>query len=168
MKLRGSSGEIVGTASSGVPDLIVVTGSISDSDVTQKGATLDVRFRRGQQFKGEPAFTWHVNCEGGEIRLVAPGGASLHANSYAEPVAIEVHDFVRDEVRAEEWAWPRWQEESGLPIVGRSVAKLYEAFYHHVVEGGVRDFPDFSDALKRHQQLDSILSGWGLSKKVLG
>lgn len=162
VKLRDSSGKIVGTVSSDVPDLIAVTGSITESDFVQRGATLDVRFRRGQQFKGEPALTWHINCEKGEIRLISPSGTSLHAGSYDEPVTIEIHDFDKDEVRQEAWKWPGWQEEAGLPVVGRSVAQLYEAFYDYTVEGGVRQFPSFADALMRHEQLDSMLSRWSL------
>lgn len=157
MKLRDASNNIVGTVSSDVPDLIIVTGSLNDSKITQKGATLHVRFRRGQQFKGEPALTWHINCERGEIRLIAPSGTSLHANSYSEPVTIEIHDFVTDEVRAEVWEWPKWQEEAGLPIVGRSVAKLYEVFYESVLGNEVSEFADFSDAFRRHQQLQTML-----------
>lgn len=161
MKLRDASGKIVSTVASDVPDLIIAAGSLDDSDFAQEGASLSVRFRRGQQFKGEPALTWHINCEGGEIRLVSPSGTSLHAASYSEPVTVEIHDFARDEVRTIDWEWPSWQEESELPIVSRSVAKLYEAFHENVAEHGGRDFPDFSDALKRHRQLASILSGWG-------
>lgn len=148
------------TVKSNVPDLIIVTGSLSDSKITQQGATLQVRFRRGQQFKGEPALTWHINCERGELRLTAPSGTSLHANSYSEPVVIEIHDFATDEVRNVPWEWPEWQEEDGLPTVSRSVALLYEAFYEDAQKGAPRKYPDFSAAVKRHEQLHSILSGW--------
>lgn len=160
VRLRDSSGKVVGTMSSNVPDLVHVTGSLSSSDITQREATLAVRYRRGQPFKGEPALTWHINCERGELRLVSPSGSSLHATSYSEPVTIDIHYFAEDEVRSETWEWPSWQEEIELPIASRSVAKLYEAFHNHVSEGGAEEFPDFSDALKRHQQLDSILSKW--------
>lgn len=160
MKLRDTSNNIVGTVLSDVPDLIIMTGSLSESKITQEGATLQVRFRRGQQFKGEPALTWHINCEGGEIRLVAPAGTSLHAASYSEPVTIEVHDFVKDEARAEAWEWPKWQEDAELPIVSRSVAKLYEAFHEGGLENGASEFPDFSDAFGRHEQLQTMLSRW--------
>lgn len=148
------------TVVSNVPDLITVTGTLSDSNLTQKGAILQVRFRRGQQFKGEPALTWHINGELGELRLTAPGGTSLHANSYSEPVVIEVHDFGTDEVRSVHWEWPSWQEEDDLPIVSRSVARLYEAFYDSTQEGAPQEYPDFSAALRRHEQLHSILSEW--------
>lgn len=145
---------------SNVPDLITVTGILSDSNLTQKEAILQARFRRGQQFKGEPAFTWHINGDLGELRLTAPSGTSLHANSYSEPVVIEIHDFATDEVRSVHWQWPQWQEEDDLPIVSRSVARLYEAFYETVQEGASQAYPDFAAALRRHEQLHSILSGW--------
>lgn len=160
MKLRDpSTNAIVKTVKSDVPDLITVTGSLSGPRVAQ-GASLLVRFRRGQQFKGEPALTWHINCEKGEIRLTAPSGTSLHANSYFDPVTIEVHDFHTDEVQIVPWGWPEWEEELDLPIVGRSVAKLYEAFHTDTVEGGGRTYPNFSDAIERHEQLATLLASW--------
>ncbi|KAK2607529.1 hypothetical protein N8I77_006195 [Diaporthe amygdali] len=161
MKLRDpATNTIVKTVTSDVPDLITVTASMSGSAVAQKGASLLVRFRRGQQFKGEPALTWHINCEKGEIRLTAPSGTSLHANSYSEPVTIEVHDFQTDEIRNVQWEWPEWEEELDLPIVGRSVAKLYDLFHAEAVEGFPRTYPNFSDAFKRHEQLDTLLASW--------
>lgn len=160
VKLRDGSGKITETVVSDVPDLLSVSGIIQESSFTQKGATLQVRYRRGQPFKGEPAFAWHINCEKGEIRLTSPSGSSIHANSYSEPVVIEVHDFATDEVRTLDWAWPEWQEENELPIVSRSVALLYEALHEHLSKGVPREYPDFADAVKRHEQLDSILSAW--------
>lgn len=161
MRLRDpTTNTIVKTVTSDVPDLITVTGSLGGSAVAQHGASLLVRFRRGQQFKGEPALTWHINCEKGEIRLTAPSGTSLHANSYTDPVTIEIHDFATDEVHGVQWEWPEWEGESDLPIVGRSVAKLYEAFHAETVEGGPRTYPNFADALERHEQLARLLANW--------
>lgn len=160
VKLRDGSGKITETVISDVPDLIKVSGVLPESSFTQKGATLQVRFRRGQPFKGEPAFAWHINCEKGEIRLTSPSGSSIHANSYSEPVVIEVHDFASDEVRTVDWAWPEWQEEDDLPIVSRSVALLYEALHEDLRKGAPREYPDFADAVKRHEQLNAMLSGW--------
>lgn len=161
MRLRDPSKDtIVKTVRSDVPDLITITASLGGLRIAQEGASLLVRFRRGQQFKGEPALTWHINCEKGEIRLTAPSGTSLHANSYSSPVTIEIHDFHKDEARSVQWEWPEWEEELDLPIVGRSVAKLYEAFHAETVEGGPRTYPNFSDATKRHEQLAALLAGW--------
>ncbi|CAN8103992.1 unnamed protein product [Discula destructiva] len=160
MKLRDGSGNVVETIVSNVPDLMNVTGSFQESEIVQKGASLQVRFRRGQPFKGEPALTWHINCEHGEIRLTSPSGTSLHAASYNEPVVIEIHDFATDAVETVPWSWPGWQEEDDLPIVSRSVARLYEAFFEHQINDAPREYPIFLDAVKRHEQLHSILSKW--------
>lgn len=160
MKLLDESGSEVGTVTSNVPDLIIANGTLSDSSIAQHGATLHVRFRRGQPFKGEPGFTWHISCERGEIRLVSPTGTSLHANAYSVPVTLEVHDHATDEVRNVDWKWPAWQDENEIPFGARSVARLYEAFYTDSVEGGPRAYPDFADALRRHEQLHSLLSEW--------
>ncbi|KAJ4416008.1 hypothetical protein N0V82_007035 [Gnomoniopsis sp. IMI 355080] len=162
VQLRDGSGHVVDTVLSNVPDLVMVTGALSGSQLTQEGASLQVRFRRGQQFKGEPALTWHINGELGELRLTAPAGTSLHASSYSEPVVIEIHDFATDEVRTVNWEWPKWQDQDSLPIVSRSVARLYETYYENIRKGAPQDYPDFSSALRRHEQLQSILSEWEL------
>ena len=66
-------------------------------------------------------------------------------------MTIEVHDFETDEVTSEEWKWGSWQEE--LPLVARSIAVLYELF----AAGDVSQYVTFDVALKRHEQLNSIL-----------
>lgn len=73
---------------------------------------------------------------------------------------IEIHDFATDEVRNVPWEWPKWQEEDSLPITSRSVALLYEAFYEEMQKDGPQQYPTFSDAVTRHEQLHSMLSGW--------
>lgn len=159
VKLRDpSTNNIVGTTVSDVPDLVIVTGSLKGPRIAENGANLLVRFRRGQPFKGEPAFTWHINCEQGEIRLTAPSGSPIHANSYSEPVTIEVHDFSTDEVHSVQWEWPEWEEDLDIPIVGRSVAKLYEAFHARLAADGPMEYPNFASALTRHEQLASMLA----------
>lgn len=160
IKLQDDSGQEAGTVTSNVPDLVIANGTLSDPTIAQHGATLNVHFRRGQPFKGEPGFTWHINCDKGEIRLISPTGAFLNANAYSVPVTLEVHDHATDEVHDVNWTWPAWQEESHLPFSSRSVAILYEAFYADAVEGGPREYPDFGDALRRHEQLQSLLAGW--------
>jgi hypothetical protein len=147
----------VGTTTSDVPDLIITAGTIHKSEVAvAPEATFSIHFRRGQPFKGEPALTWHINCERGEIRLTSPSGTSIQAGSYDQPVTIDVHDYASDEVRRVEWKWPQWQEEANIPVIGRSVALLYEAF----ADGKVEDYADFESALSRHEQLQGMLSGW--------
>jgi len=160
VKLRDpQTGNIVGTATSNVPDLIIATGVIQQSEIASKGAAFSIRFRRGQPFKGEPALTWHINSEKGEIRLIMPGGVSIGALGYSEPVVIDVHEFATDQVRRVEWKWPAWQEEANIPIVSRSIAALYEAY----ADGQTESYVNFEGALRRHEQLHGMLSGWDAS-----
>jgi hypothetical protein len=42
-----------------------------------------------------------------------------------------------------------------LPLVGRSIAALYEAF-----ADGDQGYPTFEDALGRHEQLEGMLAAW--------
>ncbi len=145
---------IVETVTSDVPDLIVATATLQESATVQGGATLLIRFRRGQPFPGEPALVWTVNGEKGEIRIVSRGGTALHANAYEDEVTFERHDFETQATETVEWGWEPWQEE--LPAVARSVGALYEA----LAEGDEAQYPTFEDALRRHEQLEGMLSAW--------
>ncbi|KAJ7124350.1 hypothetical protein C8R44DRAFT_980659 [Mycena epipterygia] len=144
---------IVKTVKSDVPDLIIVTSPLQESAVTQKDATLLVRFRRGQPSFDEPALVWSIIGEKGEIRLTSPG-TTLHAFAHTEAMRLEVKDFASDKVEQIGWKWEAWQED--LPLLARSVGALYEAF----AEGDERKYPTFEDALKRHEQLEGMLSAW--------
>jgi hypothetical protein len=70
-------------------------------------------------------------------------------------VRLEVRDFATatGEVERIEWRWEGWQEE--LPLVGRSIAALYEAF-----ADGEERYATFDDALGRHEQLEGMLIAW--------
>ncbi|KAI0844097.1 NAD(P)-binding protein [Daldinia vernicosa] len=146
-----SSGKVVKTVRSDVPDLILVTGSLQASEYATSGATVHLRFRRGQAFKGEDPFVWSINGERGEIRLSASGGPGISAASHGQPLTIEVHDFDTDGVENVEW---NWQGREELDISARIVGALYEAF----AAGDAAKYPTFDHASKRHDQLDRILA----------
>ena len=145
--------EIVGTVKSNVPDLVIVAGTLSQSDITQKNASFLFRFRRGQPFAGEPDLVWTINGEKGEIRLVAPSGAALHANASTDDLTIEIHDYETDKVESVEWSFEDWQTE--LPLFARNTGKVYDVY-----AAGEGPVPTFGDALVRHEQLEGMLSGW--------
>ncbi|KAJ6437445.1 oxidoreductase family protein [Purpureocillium lavendulum] len=162
--------QVTETTRSNVPDLIIATGTLSASaaaaaaaaaaassgaGAAQPGASVLISYRRGQPFAGSPGLVWTINGERGEIRLTAAGGPTLQSSAYTEPVTIEVHDFMSDEVETVDWAWEPWQEE--LPIPGRNIAQLYENFAE-----GRRDAstPSAEDALKRQRQIEEILAPW--------
>ncbi|KAF6809711.1 oxidoreductase family protein [Colletotrichum sojae] len=150
VQIRGpASKEIVETVTSTVPDLVVATATIASSDHVAEGATLLARFRRGQPFKGEPALVWSINGEKGEIRVTSDATTALQAGAETSAVRIELHDFATDEVEKVEWEWEGWQAE--LPVWSRSIGRLYEDF----TEG--KDVPTFEEAVKRHEQLETIL-----------
>lgn len=146
-----STGEIVGTIQSDVPDLVILTASMTESATVRDGATLLVRYRKGAPFKGEPAFVWNINCEKGELRLVSPGGPALQTNVYSKPVTIDVHDFATDEVKPIAWNWSDYQLQ--LPEDARATAAWYEAY----AAGTEKEAATFQDALHRHEQLDRWL-----------
>ncbi|MCJ1405811.1 hypothetical protein MMC11_009041 [Xylographa trunciseda] len=151
---------IIETVKSNVPDLVIATGTLKGSRIAQEGATLLIRFRRGQSFPDEPPLVWTINGERGEIRLLSPGGTALQSNAYTEPVVLEVHDFETDTIQKVEWNWADWQKE--LPMAAKNVGGLYEAF----ADGDTSRYPTFEDALKRHEQLESILAGWQVNAAV--
>lgn len=152
VKIRDpATNKVIETVKSDVPDLVFAAGTLSASPTSEDGASVLLRFRRGQPFSGEPALTWTINGEKGEIRLVAQDGTALHASAYSGPVKIEVHDFETNQVEAVQWGWEEWQED--LPVLARSVGAAYERF----ADGDVKGLPTFNDALVRHQQLTRIL-----------
>jgi predicted dehydrogenase len=144
-----SSGEVTEVVKSDVPDLIFITGSIQDSESVVKGASISIRYRRGQAFKGQPALLWTINGEKGEIRLSSYNGPAINANS--EDVVIEVHDYQTDELQKVEWDWASYEE---YPPMVKNIAALYDAF----ADGNVSSYADFEHAWKRHKQLDGILA----------
>ncbi len=149
-----TSGEIVGTTRTDVPDLFFVAGSLPQSDFVEKGASLSVRYRGGAAFKGEPAFVWTVTGEKGELRLVSPAGPALQILDVKAQITIEVHDFETDEVAPVEWEWTAYQQD--IPVAGRSIAALYEAY----AAGDESKYATFEDALHRHEQLEKWLGGF--------
>ncbi|KAI1774407.1 NAD(P)-binding protein [Hypoxylon cercidicola] len=152
VKIRDpSTGKILETVRSDVPDLMFITGTLQASEYVASGATIHLRCRRGQAFKGEDPLVWTVNGEKGEIRLSATGGMSIPATGHAEPIAIEVHDFDTDEVQNVRWVWHGKEE---LNVSARMVGTLYEAF----AAGDGTKYPTFDHALKRHTQLDEMLA----------
>jgi predicted dehydrogenase len=159
-KIRGSDGSIVKTVTSNVPDLILIAGTLPESATVQKGATLHFRYRRGQAFPGDPALTWSINGEKGEIRIVSPATTGLNIGADDPPFTVKHHDFETDEVSDIDWEWADWQKE--LPVHARNIGGLYEAFAA-AWEGGSGEesyYPTFEHALKRHRQLEELISGW--------
>lgn len=145
-----ASGAILETVKSDVPDLIYVTGALPESDYVSSGATVHMRYRRGQPFKGEPPMVWTINGEKGEIRFIAHGGPVVNVTSKENAPVIEVHDFATDEVEQIKYDHgPRLD----IDLPARNVGSVYEAF-------AARDeskHASFDHAVKRHSQLDRML-----------
>jgi len=136
---------------------MLVSGTLPESPTVQKGASLHYRFRRGQPFPGEPALSWSINGEKGEIRVVSPAAAFLNIGVGDPPVKTELYDFETEKVTSLEWEWADWQKD--LPTSARNIGGLYEAFAA-ARDGGAVGYPTFGSALARHKQLEELLSGW--------
>ncbi|KAF4832384.1 Galactose/lactose metabolism regulatory protein GAL80 [Colletotrichum tropicale] len=144
------TGEIVETVRSNVPDLVIAAGTLPASDIVSEGATLHLRYRKGQAFKGDAPLVWTINGEKGEIKLTSNVSTALQAFADPKDIRIEVHDFEKDEVDEVTWGWGDWESE--LPFPSRSIGAVYEAH----AQGEPKDIATFEDALKRHQQLEEI------------
>lgn len=141
--------EIVETVRTEVPDLIIATGSLQASAHVQAGATLLLRYRRGQPFKGEPGFVWTVTGEKGEIRVTVPNGPTLNASA-ENGDTVEVYDFATDSVEDVGFSWP--EDKRDLPVPARNIGSVYEAF----TAGDESKYATFDHALKRHRQLEQM------------
>jgi predicted dehydrogenase len=148
------------TVRSDVPDLVQVSGKWDESSITQKNATLQFRFRRGQPFPGEPAFEWTIQGEKGEVRIISQKTAFIQLGDPTAPRVIEIHDFATDKVDTVEWDWEAWQQDLSYPA--RSVGVLYEAFAEVKQKGSKEKYVTMEIATKRHEQLEKLLAGWQL------
>ncbi|KAF2030190.1 oxidoreductase [Setomelanomma holmii] len=149
-----STKEIVDHITSDVPDLLAVHGTLTGSPHAVPGSTLSFFFRRGQPFPGTPSLTWSINCVRGEIRLISPSGISLQAAAYDEPVSIQVHHFVTDEVDNINWGWNDRQLE--LPIRARTVSECLYAFADH--RGEDDGWAGLESAAKRARLIEKFLN----------
>ncbi|KAL7793635.1 hypothetical protein V8C37DRAFT_415945 [Trichoderma ceciliae] len=148
-----------------IPDLIAAHGELAPGVANiQEGATLSVFFRTGATFKNEPSFVWYIRGQRGELKITSPYGPTLQAASLPG-VKIELHDPISDEVTEIPWEseWKDWQKE--LPTTGgRLVGEMYNRYAQWfqqddskaVPEGG--DWPRLEDAIRRHEELDKMLS----------
>lgn len=147
----GKTNDIVETVPVDVPDLISVHGQLtSPSNHLAEDATMSIRFRRGQPFKGEPDLLWHINCEKGEIRLRSFGGVSLQANADNPPPEIQIHHFA--DYTVEDVPWERPKEQANVPLVARGVMSCLYA----LAEGNADGWVSLEDAVHRAEQIE----GW--------
>ena len=137
VNLIGEDGKVTETVTSDVPDHISLHGTLTS------GAILSVQFRRGQPFKDSPGLVWYIHGEKGEIRITASGPAI----QVGRDPKIEVHDFAKDEIES-----VSWESDDDLPLMARNVARMYEAF----ASGDERQYPDFEDAVVRHQMMEDL------------
>lgn len=159
VRLRAADGNTAETVKSNVPDLILIAGTLPESPMVQKGASLHFRFRRGQPFPGEPILSWSINGEKGEIRVVSRAAAFLNIGVDSPPITTELYDFETEKVTDLKWEWADWQKD--LPTPARNIGGLYEAFAAaHQRKGGEVGYPTFGDALARHKQLEELILGW--------
>ena len=120
-----STNSITRTVKSDVPDLISLNGRLPPSS-----ATFSYLFRRGQPFPGDPALSWSINLEHGEIRLVSTSGLNLETGA---PATIHVHWFDNDQVEEVKWEWN--EEFAELPGSARNVISTLVAFAEGRAEG---------------------------------
>ncbi|KAF1985602.1 NAD(P)-binding protein, partial [Aulographum hederae CBS 113979] len=127
MGLFDAGGVVKGSVVSDVPDFVAVHGKLAKGRAEiAEDATLAVRLRTGQPFKGDPGFVWTINGEKGEIKVTSPLGPYLQLDLGDEPIRIELNDFAKDEVVEVEWDWKEWQKK--LPVPARMMGELYEVY----------------------------------------
>ena len=149
IKVLSSSGEVLRTIQSNVPDLININGTLS----SHNNAPFSFSFHRGPQFKGTSALVWSVHGEKGEIRVEADT-TGIHAFDENQNVKILVQNFESGEV--EKVTWEDVMADRGLKGPAKNIGSLYEAF----AEGGKAEWPTFEDALERHKFLEDVLGNW--------
>ena len=134
-----ANGVSLETAQSNVPDHIVLHGILSS------GAFVSLNYRRGPPFQDYPGLVWDVHGEKGELKITAPGPALQASDLNAR---IQFHHFATDQVMDVPWS----RVHKTLPVVAQNVAALYEAF----ASEDLAAYPDFGEAVKRHQELETV------------
>ncbi|EUC40371.1 hypothetical protein COCMIDRAFT_108999 [Bipolaris oryzae ATCC 44560] len=141
--------EVTRHVTSNVPDLLSLHATLAPSAQTAPNATLAFLFRNGPAFPGDPALTWTINCEKGEIKLVSPSSPFLQFSDNDAPVKIQVHEFASGEVRDVACDWTREQME--VPVLARDVMGCLFAFAEGREEGdgwvGVEDAARFAEVV---------------------
>ncbi|EMD86489.1 hypothetical protein COCHEDRAFT_1198386 [Bipolaris maydis C5] len=136
---------------SNVPDLLSLHATLAPSAQAIQNATLTLFYRNGPAFPGDPALTWTINCEKGEIKLVSPTSPFFQFSDSDAPVTIQVHDFASGEVRDVVCEWG--EEQTEVPVLARDVMGCLFAFVEGREEGdgwvGVEDAARFADVVAR-------------------
>jgi hypothetical protein len=147
IKVLSSSGDVLRTIKSNVPDLVHMEGSLP----SHNNAPMAILLRRAPPFKGTPALIWAVHGQSGEIRVEAVG-TMIHAVDSG--VKILVEDFESGEVETVSWEDP--MAGKGIKGPASNIGALYEAF-----AGGEKGaWPTFEDALQRHKMLEEVWGDW--------
>ena len=149
VKVLSSSGEVLRTVQSDVPDLINFNGTLTSLN----NAPSSFYFRQGPQFKGTPALIWSVHGEKGEIRVEADV-SMVQAFDENQNAKILVENFGSGEV--EEVTKEHAMADRGLKGPAKHIESLYEAF----ADGGKAEWPTFEDALERHKFLEDVWGNW--------
>ncbi|KAF2443019.1 oxidoreductase family protein [Karstenula rhodostoma CBS 690.94] len=158
VKIIGNGREVKKVIGTNIPDLLAIQGTLKaregESGVVD-GALFTHVFRHGTPFKGQPGLTLVINGEKGEL-LVTMGEKFLFLE---DPIVIQLHDHVTDEVKELAWDWADWQKD--LPVKARGVAELYERYAEWVEAGKKcvrkgREWPTLEDAVLRTRQFDTI------------
>ncbi|KAJ4855977.1 oxidoreductase family, NAD-binding rossmann fold domain-containing protein [Trichoderma breve] len=171
VEIVDKDGVKVRTRQSDIPDLITAQGELAPGIANiQEGATLSAFFRSGPTFKGELPYTWYIQGEKGELKITSPIGPILQAAT-VPAVKIELHDAITDEVIEIPWEseWKDFQKELQVPG-GKLVGEMYNRYAQWYQQsdkaaapvGG--DWPRLEDAIRRHEELDKMLSDFDKSK----
>lgn len=99
-----TTGIVVETVKSDVPDLIFVTAQLRDDIHIQDRASLLISYRQGQPFPSKPHLALTIHREKGKIKLTAEGDTTPRTLAL-RPIKILLHDFTTDQVEEVGWSW---------------------------------------------------------------
>ncbi|KAL8797807.1 MAG: hypothetical protein Q9195_000159 [Heterodermia aff. obscurata] len=145
VNILSPSGKITETIASNIPDHIIYSGKLLNSE----NAPISMFLRRGAPFKDTPGFVWSILGETGEIRVVS-ASPSIQAFDHSPRILVESFESGDvQEVDVEE-------KQSPFKLPAKNIATLYEAF----ASGEKGTFPDFDDAVGLHKELGEMLKEW--------
>jgi len=144
VQLTTYTGEPTTTVTRNVPDQILLHGTFGS------GAVLSYHMRGGPVFakSDSDGMFWRIYGDKGEIQLTGPNSFLQIADGDRK---IEIFDHSSEKVEEVD---VEKDEFSEIPLFGRNVARLYEAFADGKGKG--QGVLDWEDALNRHQFVDEV------------
>ncbi|CAK7235874.1 hypothetical protein SCUCBS95973_009415 [Sporothrix curviconia] len=159
-----STGNIVETIRSNVPDLMSLHGFVQSARTNHEPVSLTLHYQQGFPFPGTPALDWILTGTKGKIRLVDATGVSFYGGPGPDGVNIQLWKLGDETAETVNWAYSELQLE--VPPTARAMQTLlysYADAKRGVGKDDVKnssDWPDLKSGAARALEVEEWLSSF--------